>query len=50
LTIKQLEDVLAYIEQHQAEVEAEYQNILAQAEANRQYWQQRNAEHFAQLA
>ena len=50
LTIKQLEDVLAYIKQHQTEVEAEYQEILARAEVNRQYWQQRNAEHFAELA
>ncbi|MFP4395198.1 MAG: DUF433 domain-containing protein [Anaerolineales bacterium] len=50
LTIKQTEDVLAYIEQHHEEVEAEYQRILEQAEENREYWQQRNAERFAEIA
>ena len=50
LTIKQVEDALAYIAQHQAEVEAEYQQILEQAEVSRQYWEQRNAEHFAHIA
>lgn len=50
LTIKQVEDVLNYIAQHQEEIEAEYQHILEQAEVSRQYWQQRNAEHFAQIA
>jgi hypothetical protein len=38
------------IEAHQAEVEAEYQEVLQIAEDNRQYWEERNREHFAQLA
>jgi uncharacterized protein (DUF433 family) len=42
LTIKQTEDVLAYIAQHREEVEAEYQRVIEQVEASRQYWQQRN--------
>lgn len=50
LTIRQTEEVLTYIEQHRAEVETEYQHILQQAEAHRQYWQQRNAQRFAELA
>ncbi len=50
LTIKQTEDVLAYIEQHRDAVEAEYQDILKQAEENRRYWQQRNAQRFAEVA
>ena len=50
LTIQQTEDVLAYIEQHRDEVEAEYQRIVKQAEENRQYWQQRNAQRFEELA
>ncbi len=50
LTIKQVEDVLAYIEQHREEVEAEYQRVLEQAEAIREYWQQRNADRFAEIA
>ena len=50
LTVKQTEDVLAYIEQHREAVEAEYQHVLKQAEENRQYWQQRNAQHFKEIA
>lgn len=50
LTVKQTGDVLAYIEQHAAEVEAEYQRILAQADEQRQYWQQRNAQRLADIA
>lgn len=50
LTVKQTDDALAYIEQHHDEVEAEYQRILKQAEENRQYWQQRNAQRFTDIA
>jgi len=50
LTDAQVNAALAYIEAHQAEVEAEYQEVLQLAEDNRQYWEERNREHFARFA
>ena len=50
LTVRQTEEVLAYIEQHAVEVETEYQRIVTQADENRQYWQQRNAQRLADIA
>jgi uncharacterized protein (DUF433 family) len=50
LTVKQTNDVLAYIDQHREEVEREYHRILQQAEENRHYWQQRNAQRLAEIA
>jgi uncharacterized protein (DUF433 family) len=50
LTDAQVEAALSYIEAHQAEVESEYQQVLQIAEDNRQYWEERNREHFASLA
>lgn len=50
LTIKQTADVLDYIEKHRAEVEDEYQQVLKEAEEERQYWEERNRERFAQIA
>jgi uncharacterized protein (DUF433 family) len=50
LTDKQIDAALAYIKAHQAEVEAEYQEVLRIAEDNRQYWKERNREHFARIA
>jgi uncharacterized protein (DUF433 family) len=50
LTDKQMADVMEYIENNRAEVEAEYQQVLDQAEEIRQYWEERNRERFAQIA
>ena len=50
LTDAQVDAALLYIEAHQREVEAEYQQVLQIAEDNRQYWEERNREHFARLA
>jgi len=50
LTDQQITDVLDYIATHRAEVEADYQEVLQDAQANRQYWEERNREHFAQIA
>lgn len=50
LTDAQVDAALAYIKTHQAEVEAEYQQVLQVAESDRQYWEARNREHFARLA
>ena len=50
LTDQQMADVMDYIENHRAEVEAEYQLVLQQAEEIRQYWEARNRDRFAQIA
>ena len=50
LSEQQMSDVLAYIECHAEEVEAEYQLVLEQAEATRQYWTEYNQEHLARVA
>jgi len=50
LTDAQVNAALSYIKAHQAKVEAEYQEVLQLAEDNRQYWEERNREHFARLA
>ncbi|NJR60261.1 MAG: DUF433 domain-containing protein [Cyanobacteria bacterium CRU_2_1] len=50
LTDEQIDAALAYIEAHRAEVEAEYQIVLKEAEEIRQYWEERNRERFAQIA
>ncbi|HHY58165.1 MAG TPA: DUF433 domain-containing protein [Chloroflexi bacterium] len=50
LTETQSNAAFAYIEEHRAEVEAEYQTVLAQAKAIRAYWEERNRERLAQVA
>lgn len=50
LTEQQITDVLAYIADHRVEVEAEYQQVLQQAEETRRYWEEQNRERFAQIA
>ncbi|MGA9380819.1 MAG: DUF433 domain-containing protein [Phormidium sp.] len=50
LSDRQITSALSYIKAHQAEVEAEYQEVLQIAQENQQYWENRNREHFAQLA
>jgi len=50
LTDEQINIALSYIEVNRAEVEAEYQVVLKQAQENRQYWEERNREHFARVA
>ena len=50
LSERQIEDALAYIEAHQAEVDAEYEFVVAKAEENRRYWEERNRERFEQIA
>jgi uncharacterized protein (DUF433 family) len=50
LSDQQITDALAYIEEHRAEVEAEYQSVLQTAQENHQYWEQRNRERFAEIA
>ena len=50
LTTAQLDAALAYIETHRAEVEAEYQQVLQEAEELRQYYDEQNRERVAQSA
>jgi hypothetical protein len=38
-----------YIEEHRAEVEAEYEQVLQQVEESRRYWDAHNRHLFAQL-
>lgn len=50
LTDQQISDVMAYLAEHQTEVDAEYQQVLQQAAENRSYWEERNRDHFAKIA
>ena len=50
LTDEQVNAALSYIEVHRAEVEAEYQTVLQEAEELRQYWEEQNRELSAQIA
>jgi uncharacterized protein (DUF433 family) len=50
LTDQQIDDVMAYLDQHRAEVEAEYRIVLQEAEEERRYWEERNRERFARIA
>jgi uncharacterized protein (DUF433 family) len=50
LTDQQIQGALDYIRVHQQEVEAEYQQVLANADEIRQYWEEHNRERFATIA
>ncbi len=50
LKADQLKAALSYIDANHAEVEAEYQVVLKEAEETRQYWEERNHEIFAKIA
>ncbi|MGH7998419.1 MAG: DUF433 domain-containing protein [Brasilonema sp.] len=50
LTNEQINAALSYLEINRAQVEAEYQEVLATREEIRQYWEERNREHFARIA
>ncbi|HEX6797859.1 MAG TPA: DUF433 domain-containing protein [Ktedonobacterales bacterium] len=49
LSDEQFRVALDYIETHRPEVEAEYQQVLIQAEENRRYWEERNRERLARI-
>jgi uncharacterized protein (DUF433 family) len=50
LTDQQFIDVMTYIDEHRAAVEAEYQQVLQEAEEIRCYWEERNRERLAEIA
>lgn len=49
MTDKQLIAALSYIDAHRVEVEAEYQNVLKEAEEIRQYYEQQNHDLIAKI-
>ncbi len=49
LTDEQVNAALSYIEANRAEVEAEYQIVLQEAEEIRQYWEERNRSRLVQI-
>ena len=49
LTDEQITGVMQYIAEHRDEVEAEYQQVLREAEEIRAYWEERNRERFEQI-
>ncbi len=50
LTEEQINAALAYIETNRAEVQAEYQQVLKEAEELRQYYEEQNRELVARIA
>jgi len=50
LTEQQMRDAVAYIDTHRAEVEAEYQTVLQNAQEIRRYWEERNRERLNHIA
>jgi hypothetical protein len=50
LTETQIGAALAYIESNRSEVEAEYQQVIMEAEALRQYYEEQNRERMAEIA
>ena len=50
LTNEQINAALAYIEKNRAEVEAEYQIVLKEAEELREYYEERNRDLISRLA
>jgi len=50
LTEEQINVALTYIEDHRAAVEAEYQQVLQEAEELRQYYEEQNRNRFAKIA
>ncbi len=50
LTDEEIDGVMAYIAEHRSDVEAEYQQVLKDAEEERRYWEERNRERFAEIA
>ncbi|HEY8600234.1 MAG TPA: DUF433 domain-containing protein [Thermomicrobiales bacterium] len=50
LSSAQFASALHYIEEHREAVEAEYHDVVQQAEDSRHYWEERNRERLAQIA
>ncbi len=49
LTDEQIDCVMNYIAQYRNEFEAEYNEVVQEAEADRKYWEERNRERLEQI-
>ncbi|MBD2503737.1 DUF433 domain-containing protein [Anabaena azotica] len=49
ITNEQFREAMSYIETHRAEVEAEYQSVLQQAQEIREYWEEQNKKRLADV-
>ncbi|HAO20400.1 MAG TPA: DUF433 domain-containing protein [Desulfobacteraceae bacterium] len=47
LTFRQTDEIREFLEDHREE---EYEQVVALAESNRRYWEERNRERFEQIA
>jgi uncharacterized protein (DUF433 family) len=50
LSRRQVAEAMEYIASHRAEVEAEYDQVVAKAEENHRYWEERNRDRLARIA
>ncbi len=50
LTDEEMDDIMAHIEANREEVEAEYRQVVEEAERVRRYWTEYNREHMAKVA
>ncbi|RUT10283.1 hypothetical protein DSM106972_007780 [Dulcicalothrix desertica PCC 7102] len=50
LTDEQINAAMSYISANSTQLEAEYQEVLQTREEIRQYWEEKNHEHFARIA
>lgn len=49
LTDHEIAGVMQCIDEHRVAVEAEYQQVLREAEEERRYWEERNCQRFAEI-
>jgi hypothetical protein len=49
LTDHEIAGVMQCIDEHRVAVEAEYQQVLREAEEERRYWEERNRQRFAEI-
>ncbi len=49
LTDEQIDCVMKYIDKHREEFEAEYDQVVKDAEEDRKYWEERNRERFEKI-
>ncbi len=50
LTDEQIKGVMNYIDSHRREFEAEYEQVVKDADADRKYWEERNRERIEKIA
>ncbi len=50
LTFRQTDEIREFLESHREQTEREYEQVVAMAESNRRYWEERNRERFREIA